>query len=241
MDIPAALEPTTPSPAVQRAYGDCKFTYLDIETIPDQSPGALEKAMRCVKPPASYKKAESIEQWLAENRESAGREMLAKTSLDGGRGHVCTIGWAMNDGDVRVEHAESRAEEAGILRAFFADLPPWDCAIVGHNIARFDLPFMTKRAIILGVPLPGRNAFPRDPKPWDARLFDTMTAWAGAKDFISLNNLCGMLGIIGKEDFDGSDVADAWAAGDHMTIAHYCDADVRRVRSIHQRFLEVGF
>lgn len=239
--LPTELLAPPLSAEVRMHYDAGNFLYLDIETIPDQSPGALEKAMENVAPPATYKKPESIAAWLDENRESAARDMLAKTALDGGRGHVCTIGWAINDGDVRVEHAESRVDEAAILATFFAAVPAWDCIIVGHNIARFDLPFLVKRAIILGVRLPTGGAFPRSPAPWDSKIFDTMTAWAGARDFVSLNALCGFLGIVGKEDFDGSMVAEAWAAGDHETIARYCDADVRRVRAVHQKFLEVGY
>ncbi|WP_425070670.1 ribonuclease H-like domain-containing protein [Sagittula sp. S175] len=230
-------------PRVVQEYDCASYLYFDIETIPDQRPETLERLRAEVTAPARYSKQDSIDAWLAENRESAAREALAKTSFDPAAGHVCTIGWATNDGPVRVEHAEGLGEERDILDAFFRSLPKRDVTLVGHNHTGFDIPFLTKRAILLGVELPSEWAWPRDPKPWGRGLFDTMHAWAGSGrgDMIGMNRLCGLLGIVGKEGFDGSMVADAWAAGDHLTIARYCDDDVRRTRAIHQKFLAVGY
>lgn len=227
---------------ITRAYAIGSYLYFDIETIPDQAPGALDRARARVKPPATLKKQDSIDKWMEESAEAAALDILHKTGLDGASGHVCTIGWALNGRQVEVRHAESRTEESQILREFFAAFDPYHSAtLVGHNIAGFDIPFLLKRAIVLGVDLPPPHVFPRDPKPWDRSIFDTMTAWAGAKDRISLDRLCGTLGIPGKDGFDGSMVAKAWADGEHLKIAEYCDDDVRRVRSIHQKFLLAGY
>ena len=73
-------------------------------------------------------------------------------------------------------------------------------------------------------------------------MFDTMTAWAGARGTISLDNLCAALGIPGKGDgFDGSQVAQAWADGRHDEIAQYCRDDVQRVRAVWQKFQDAGW
>lgn len=242
-------EPVQPSyskvamhPAVQIEYDMSNYVYFDIETIPDQTEGALAKCRERVTPPGNIKKPESIDLWMIENADKAAQEMLAKTSFDGGAGHVCTIGWAINDGEVHVEHAETVGEERDILAAFFKAVPKYhDATLVGHNILGFDIPFLLKRAVILGVELPNDRVFPRDPKPWSKGVFDTMIAWGGTKEMISMNRLCGLLGIVGKTDFDGSMVAEAWANGQHLTIAEYCDDDVQRTRAIHQKFLTAGF
>lgn len=235
MNIPAKPD------AIAQAYATDRFLYLDIETIPCQSPEYAEKVAEGITPPGNIKKPESIEKWLEENRDDAAKEALAKTSFDGGRGHVCTIAWAKNAGDVQVVHAKTIADERSILADFFADFDPYHKEIpVGHNLAGFDLPFLRKRAIALGVKMPPRN-FPRDPKPWDRSIFDTMAAWAGGKNHISMNELCDILGIEGKDGFDGSQVAEAWANGEHDKIAEYCADDVRRTRAIHQRFIEAGY
>jgi len=91
----------------------------------------------------------------------------------------------------------------------------------------------------LGVNIP--RCIPRDPKPWDSTMFDTMTAWAGARGTISMDNLCAALGIEGKGDFSGADVAAAWGEGEHEKIATYCADDVLRTRAIWQRFQAAGW
>lgn len=221
---------------------DTRFVYFDIETIPCQDDGYLETLKRKVTAPAQYKKPDSIEKWLAENRASEAAEMMAKTSFDGGRGHVCTIAWAKNDGKIEVRHAKTLDDERDVIAHFFSDLDPYHSErLVGHNITGFDLPFLRKRAVALGIKMPGPSSFPRDPKPWDKNVCDTMAMWAGGTNRISMDNLCDVLGIRGKDGFDGSMVADAWKRGDHATIIEYCRDDVWRTREIHKRFLAAGW
>lgn len=227
---------------IQEAYAAQRFVYFDIETIPCQDETYLAELERKVNAPGNLKKPESIEKWLAENRKSAAVDALAKTSFDGGRGHVCTIAWAKNDSPITVRHAKTTADERGILADFFDDLDPYHSeTLVGHNIAGFDIGFLRKRAIYLGVKMPAPSSFPRDPKPWDKSIVDTMSAWAGGTNRISMDDLCQILGIQGKDGFDGSQVAEAWSRGDHDTIAEYCKDDVWRTREIHKRFIAAGY
>lgn len=231
-----------PHPKVSAAYRNETFVYFDIETIPCQSAEYFDKLRQNVKPPATHKKPETIAAWLEENRESEAAAIMAKTSFDGGRGHVCTIAWAVNNAAPQVRHAANVQQESDVIAAFFAALDPYHAqTLVGHNIARFDLRFLRQRAVVLGITLPGRNSLPRDPKPWDKSFFDTMSAWAGGTDTVSLDNLCAYLGIPGKDGFDGSQVAEAWARGEHDRIAEYCVDDIHRARAIHQRFLIAGY
>ena len=219
-----------------------RFTYFDIETIPCQDESYLQELRQNVTAPATYKKPESIEKWLDENREAAALEAMAKTSFDGGRGHVCTISWAKDDSPIAVEHAKTIADERHVIESFFADFDPYHSeTLVGHNITGFDIGFLRKRAICLGIKLPDRQSFPRDPKPWDRNLVDTMSAWAGGTGKISMDKLCKILGIEGKQGFDGSQVAGAWAAGEHDKIAEYCKDDVWRTREIHRRMIAADY
>lgn len=219
-----------------------RFVYFDLETIPCQDPEYLKELSDHVVPPGNIKKPESIEKWLEENREAVALDALAKTSFDGGRGHICTIAWAKNDSPIHVAHAATIEAERGIIASFFADLDDYHSeTLVGHNITGFDLGFLRKRAIVLGIKLPPNTSLPRDPKPWDKNVHDTMTMWAGGTNRISMDSLCDILEIPGKSGFDGSMVADAWARGDHETIAEYCKDDVHRTREIHKRFIEAGW
>lgn len=218
------------------------FVYFDLETIPCQDEEYRLELARKVEPPKTLKKQESIDAWLAENRDKAADEAMAKTSFDGGRGHVCTIAWAKDDSPIYVEHAKTLDDERGVIEAFFGDLDPYHSEVlVGHNITGFDLGFLRKRAVVLGVKMPPPQRLPRDPKPWDKNVHDTMTMWAGGTNRISMDNLCAILGIEGKGGFDGSQVAGAWAAGEHEKISEYCRDDVYRTREIHKRFLAAGW
>jgi DNA polymerase elongation subunit (family B) len=218
------------------------YVYFDIETIPAQGPEALEAAKKSVAPPKTLKNEASIKQWWELKSEAAAKEALAKTSFDGGRGHVCTIAWAKDDSPIDVSHADTVEGEREVISAFFSALDPFHSeTLVGHNITGFDLGFLRKRAVVLGIPMPARTVFPRDPKPWDRNVEDTMTMWAGGTGKISMDNLCNILGIDGKDGFDGSQVAEAWANGEHAKIAEYCQDDVARTREIHKRFIAAGW
>lgn len=216
--------------------------YLDIETIPCQSEAYRDEVRQSISAPGQYKNPDSIAKWLEENREAAAQEAIAKTSFDPARGHICTIGFAIGEGDVKVVHAESVEGEGLVIETFFDALPALGMnRFIGHYITGFDLRFILCRAVVLGIKLPPKVSFPRDTKPWGDETFDTMTAWAGGRDKISMDALCHALGIDGKTGFDGSMVAEAWTNGEHAKIADYCRRDVEAVRAIHQRFEQVCF
>lgn len=231
---------------VRDAYGMTNFVYLDIETIPTQDPSVVEEIRKGVTPPSRMSKAETIEKWWKDEGDNAIQSAVDKTSFDGGRGHVCTIAWAKNDGEITSLHARDISEERDIIEVFFSSFDPYHAStIVGHNVAGFDIRFLLHRAVCLGITLPDAQSFPRDPKAWDKNVVDTMALWSGSRakpqDWIGLDALCGLLGIPGKSGMDGSKVAQAWADGRHDEIQKYCADDVARTRAIHQRFLAVGY
>lgn len=217
------------------------YLYLDIETIPAQAEAAKARIASAIKPPAQMKKADTIAAWEKEQKATAVDEAVARTSFDGGMGHVCCIGYAIDDGYIHSESVKTLLEERQAIEAFIeivnvkrqSDWSPLQ--IVGHFVAGFDLRFLTQRAIVLGIKLP--SWWPKDPKPWSSEVFDTMVAWAGAKGTISLDNLCFALGLEGKAEIDGSMVAQMWADGKHTEIAGYCRDDIDRVRRVHQKML----
>ena len=107
---------------------------------------------------------------------------------------------------------------------------------VGHNIAKFDLPFIWKRSVINNVPTV------QGVKWIDARhgqhCFDTMTAWAGFGNRISADNLSSILGLKGKtEGMDGSKVYDTWQT-EPQKVIDYCFEDVEMVSRIHKRLIK---
>lgn len=215
--------------------------YLDIETIPAQSQDVRDRIAQSVKPPAVMKKAETIEAWERDQKPEAVKEAISRTALNGAYGHICCIGWAIDDEEAQTVSIHHADDEIDILVNFF-DLVSKEgrktrllMQPVGHNVINFDLRFIWQRSIALGVRAP--VWLPRDPKPWGGEAFDTMTAWAGARDTISMDNLCAALGLPGKGDIDGSMIGQMFDEGRFEEIAEYCRADVERTRAIHRKMM----
>lgn len=216
---------------------------FDIETIPCQLPGILEELKAAVQAPAQHKKPESIAEWLKENRDAEAESALLKTSFDGGLGQIVCIGWAIdNDVACSVQAADLSAQaEAEVLRAWFDSVGPLYTGnhgtkpvLIGHNHVGFDIPFMWKRCMVHGIRPP--SWFPRNPKPWSDSVIDTMLLWdptqrAGG----SMDRLCRLLGIPGKDGISGADVWPMVKAGDIDGVARYCRDDVERTRALFKR------
>lgn len=213
--------------------------YFDIETIPTQSEHLKNHIQTNLTPPANYKKQETIDAWIEENRDLAYR----KTALNGGFGQIVCIGYAINDNEVRTIYFDDWAtSEREILKTFFNELiecyrPSADITphFIGHNIENFDLRFIYQRAIVLGIKPP--SFLPLNSKSYNNMyIFDTMTEWAGKRNYVSLNEVCLSLGIPTKGDeIDGSKVWDFVQAGELKRVAEYCADDVEKVRAIHKR------
>jgi 3'-5' exonuclease len=213
--------------------------YFDIETIPAQSDYIKTYIQSNLTAPSSYKKPESISAWIEENKE----QVYRKTALNGGFGQIVCIGYAINDKDVRVIYFDNWvSSEKQILQLFFNDLieiyrPSSDITphFIGHNIENFDLRFIYQRAIVLGVKPP--SFLPLNSKSYNNMyIFDTMTEWAGKRNYVSLNEICLSLGLPLKSDeIDGSKVWEFVQEGKLKQVADYCANDVEKVRAIHKR------
>lgn len=217
-----------------------KTIFFDIETIPSQLPGVRDEFIAAVQAPAKYSKPESIAEWLAANREAEGDAAWLKTSFDGGVGHVCCIGLAVDDEAPRsyqipADAIGNRNHEAAVLMNFFSDLTDIGRSVlVGHNIISFDLPFIWKRCMVLGIKPP--SWFPRNPSKYSSMVRDTMLLWdQDQRHGGSMDRICKLMGIPGKGDISGADVWPMVAAGDIDGVAEYCRADVHRTRLMFKR------
>lgn len=214
-----------------------KHFYFDIETVPSQLDGVREQIAAEITPPGNISKAETIVAWEAEKKPALVEAEYLKTSFDGGLGQICVIGFALNEGEPVAYAVEdlSRDAERKVLQDFFCavtDAGSHTC-FIGHNVIGFDIRFVWQRAMVLGVKPP--FIFPRDPKPWGETTFDTMTAWSGIKDRVSMNKLCRVFGLPDKGDIDGSKVWPMVQAGQIKEVADYCKGDVIRTRLLHKR------
>ncbi|WP_062233648.1 hypothetical protein [Aureimonas sp. N4] len=227
--------------------------FFDGETLPTNRADVIEHLDAKIEVPSNMSKPETIEAWYAEKRPGVLKEAVAKTSFDGGFGRIASIAFAVGNGPVvsatsarpavgDVPAAYDIEKERKLLGRFFAACnrvrnhigkPP---TLVGHNIVAFDVRWLWKRSIVLGVEVP--EWWPVEAKPWQKEaVFDTMTVWEGVGGRISQDRLALALGLPTKSDFDGLMVADAWERGEFERIRTYNGDDVETVRSIWKRIV----
>lgn len=221
--------------------------YLDIETLPCSDPDVIATLAETIKAPGTHKKPETIAAWMEENKESALKELVSKTSFDGLYGSIACICYAFDDGDVFSVDCNTAGSEASMLEQFYSHMAGEikityhggttnrDVTMVGHNLAGFDLPFIKHRSMILEVKPDPAMLKAMKAKPWDTCIADTMLMWSSdSQKRVSMDKLCKAFGLAGKGDFDGSMVAETWPV-DPQRVVCYCADDVRRTREIYKR------
>jgi predicted PolB exonuclease-like 3'-5' exonuclease len=221
--------------------------YLDIETLPTTDANLIAEMAKTITAPGQYKKQDSIDAWLSENRESALKELVAKTSFDGIFGSIACICYAFDDGEIYSVDMNSSGDEKTMLEhiyshvfdqtavAHHSGMANSAATFVGHNIAGFDLPFLKHRSIIQNVKPPVAVLRAMAAKPWGAEIADTILMWSPEREKrVSMDKLCRAFGIPGKGDFDGSMIAETWPV-DPQKVISYCKGDVDRTRQIYKR------
>ena len=108
-----------------------------------------------------------------------------------------------------------------------------------HNGKEFDYPFIARRMLINGIPLPPALDI-SGKKPWEVPHLDTMELWkfGDYKAFTSLNLLATIFRIpTPKDDIDGTMVNEVyWKQKDLDRIVRYCHKDVLTVAQLILRF-----
>lgn len=114
-----------------------------------------------------------------------------------------------------------------------------ECYLCAHNGKDFDYPYISRRCLINGIPIPsiidvtGR-------KPWEIRLLDTMDLWrfGDYKNFASLDLLAAVFGLASpKTEMDGSMVGKVfWLEKNLEQIKNYCQKDVVTMAQLLMRF-----
>lgn len=207
--------------------------FLDIETQRTDDPVVIKRLQEAVKPPGQYSKPESIAKWHAEQGAAARLAAVNQTALDGTYGRLATIGFAVDDGDIRVFGMPGFSHNEATMLSHFGDAiaEPQAIEIVAFN-GEFDLRFLMKRYVINGLPVPLRIQ-----AALAARVgyFDPMKQWEGFRGYISQADLEHALGITREDDIDGSQVGDAIDAGDWERVIKHNREDVKNLRAIHKR------
>jgi DNA polymerase elongation subunit (family B) len=109
--------------------------------------------------------------------------------------------------------------------------------LCAHNGQEFDFPWISRRMLIHGLPLP-RVLDIAGSKPWEVKdnLIDTLQLWkfGDYKHYTSLALLCAVFGIpTPKDDIDGSQVAHVYyVEKDIDRIVRYCEKDTLAVANL---------
>ena len=107
--------------------------------------------------------------------------------------------------------------------------------LCGHNIKKFDLPWLAKRMIMNKVPVPVQLQT-WGKKPWEVTHLDTGEMWTfGNWDgYVTLDLLSASLGVPSpKSDMSGAYVGKAfWVDKQYEKIKTYCEEDVKCVARI---------
>jgi DNA polymerase elongation subunit (family B) len=118
-----------------------------------------------------------------------------------------------------------------LLKKPFSD--PNKHFLCGHNLKEFDVPYICRRMLLNGLPLPTMLDI-SGKKPWETKhLLDTLEMWkfGDGKNYTSLKLLAAIFGFPSpKDDIDGSEVGRVyWQERNVERIAVYCEKDVLAV------------
>jgi 3'-5' exonuclease len=137
-----------------------------------------------------------------------------KASLSAEFGKVCSISAGVLIGDKFYLKTVCGDDEVAILLALTEILEHGKVKcnfLVGHNIVDFDIPYLMRRYIVHGLPIPRLLNLMLVKKMWEHPVADTMKMWAGGQFNyrVSLPLLCECLGVPSpKTDMSGADVCD---------------------------------
>lgn len=211
--------------------------FLDIETVPqyskfDEAPKVIQQLWE--------KKAKFIIKDETETPDTIYRQ--AGIYAEFGKVVCISCGYFSAEKKLRIKSFAGDDEKlvlsdfAEMLKKFFSRNDKQLCA---HNGKEFDFPFLARRMVINGIPLPAVLDTPGK-KPWEVNHLDTLELWkfGDYKSYTSLLLLATVLGIpTPKDDIDGSMVWDVyWNENNLQRIVTYCQKDVLTIAQIFLRF-----
>lgn len=112
-----------------------------------------------------------------------------------------------------------------------------------HNGKEFDYPYLCRRMLVHGLPLPEALQL-SGKKPWEVRHLDTLELWkfGDYKHFTALDLLAAVLGVeSSKSDLDGSMVNEAYYKYQGLErIARYCSEDVAVLAKVYLKLAQIA-
>ena len=206
--------------------------FLDIETI---SCASSYQELDDVLKPLWDKKAAIIRK---NEQEQTSDLFFERSAIYAEFGKIIVIGLGVitfdeNDAPTLRVKALKGHDEKALLQGFRSILETGfqrdDLRLCAHNGKEFDFPYLCRRMLVHGIPLP-RALDIAGKKPWEVAHLDTMELWkfGDRKSFVSLNLLAALFGIgSSKELMEGSEVNHYYYIENNLDkIAAYCLQDV---------------
>jgi DNA polymerase elongation subunit (family B) len=206
--------------------------FLDIETVSCKiSYEELEEELQAL----WHKQVAS----LCQGEEQTSKKLFSeRAAIYAEFGKVIVIGLGLAEYDAANEprlhvYALSGHDEKALLEEFKNFLEtrcsPQGVRMCAHNGKEFDFPYLCRRMLINGIPLPPiLDTYGK--KPWEVNHLDTMELWkfGDRKNFTSLHLLATIFGLnSSKNKMDGSQVHHYYyQKKDLAAIADYCVQDV---------------
>ncbi|MCH9821913.1 3'-5' exonuclease [Salibacteraceae bacterium] len=212
-----------------------KVLFLDIETVPqfENYKDVPERLQKLWDTKAGF---------LARNEESP-EELYDRAGIYAEFGKiVCISVGYIREGEIRLKsffsdnELELLHEFTEMLNQYYSSPYQLLCA---HNGKEFDFPYIARRLLINGIPLPGILNI-AGKKPWEVQHLDTLELWkfGDYKNYTSLNLLTAIFDIpTPKDDIDGSMVGAVYYKEKNLSrIKEYCEKDVVALTQLMRRY-----
>ena len=214
---------------------------FDIETVPDVAFGRRLHGL------AGLADAQVAKAMFALRRQHTGADFLPPEQH-----RVVAISCALRRGESFTVWSvgELDSSEAELVQRFFEGIAKYSPNLVSWNGSGFDLPVLTYRAMLAGAQAArfwemgeadDGFRFNNYLNRYHWRHTDLMDVLSGFhhRNRVSLANMACLLGLPGKLGFDGSQVWEAWQAGDLAGVRRYCETDVLNTWLIYLRFQQL--
>jgi predicted PolB exonuclease-like 3'-5' exonuclease len=214
---------------------------FDIETVPDV---ALGRRLYGLEGLSDEQVAKAM---FALRRQGSGGDFLP---LEQHRVVAISCVLRSRDGLTVWSLGEPGTPEAELVQRFYDGIEKYSPDLISWNGSGFDLPVLTYRALLHGVqaarfwetgeedPAFRYNNYLSRYHWRHTDLMDVLSSFQG-RGRASLSNMATLLGLPGKLGFDGSQVWEAFQAGNLVGIRRYCETDVLNTWLIWLRFAQL--
>jgi len=226
-----------------------KFLFFDIETVSGEKDLDTLRLKNKKLAELWDKRTDYLRERYPDNLTKSNEEIyVSKGGLHSEYGKiVCiTFGSLRSDNSLSIKSFYGNDENdilkksLSLIEHFFEKVGTTFGKLVGHNLQRFDIPVLCKRAIIHGLEIPSILQL-HNLKPWEYPLVDTANLWshgAWQEGFASLELLCNILNIPSpKEELRADQVQSTYYDENNIEkIADYCEKDVEATANVILKF-----